>query len=273
MTDCHAPLEIIRSRYPNALSTSDTVDAFLDLMQRRLGIEPRKIMLADSICSDDLNTIEYPERAYEMLGPFKLGGLDGFPFAGLTGMRAFAHHVPVDGAVFVFHGPHIGVSKEGETGVILRPGQAHRSACCGAIRAAVDKISSGRVVPGEVTELDYQQNTIEQLLLAHRDRIAGARCAMDESTEIMYSAIEKRIDVLASRTEFPCRYVVIMGGVLINSDHDVGSFCAFRRLVCIDLTTGRREDWLDELLGVAARFMDRASATKSQIGFRSECVE
>ena len=85
MTDHQTPLDIVRRRYPNALSTGDTVDAFLDLMERRLGIEPRKIMLADSICSDDLNTIEYPKRAYEMLGPFKLGGLDGFPFAGLTG--------------------------------------------------------------------------------------------------------------------------------------------------------------------------------------------
>src|SRR3982750_1958894 len=96
------PLEIIRRRYPNALSTSDTVDRLLHLLQRRLGIEPGKIMLADSICSDDLNSIEYPRRAYDMLGPFKLGGLDGFPFAGLTGMRAFAHHVPVDGAIFLF---------------------------------------------------------------------------------------------------------------------------------------------------------------------------
>ena len=263
MTDGQTPLDIIRRRYPNALSTSDTVDAFLDLMQRRLGIQPSKIMLADSICSDDLNTIEYPERAYEMLGPFKLGGLDGFPFAGLTGMSAFAHHVPVDGAVFVFHGPHIGVSKEGETGVTLRPGQTHRSACCGAIRAAIDKLTSGEVVPGELTELDYQQNSIEQLLLPHRDRIAGARCAMDESTEVMYSAIEKRIDVLASRTEYPCRYLVIMGGVLINSDYDVGSFCSFRRLVCIDLTTRQREDWLDELLGAASRLTYRATRNES----------
>ena len=265
MTAHQTPLDIIRRRYPNALSTSDTVDAFLDLMERRLGIEPRKIMLADSICSDDLNTIEYPTRAYEMLGPFKLGGLDGFPFAGLTGMSAFAHHVPADGAVFVFHGPHIGVSREGDTGVILRPGQTHHSACCGAIRAAIDKMTKGGVVPGELTELDYQQNTIEQLLLAHRDRIAGARCAMDESTEIMYSAIEKRIDDLAARTEYPCRYLVIMGGVLINSDYDVGSFCSSRRVVCIDLTTGRREDWLDELLDSSARLAYRANRTESGI--------
>ena len=157
MNEHETPLDIVRHRYPDAFSTTDTVDAFLDLMQRRLGIEPGKIMLADSICSDDLNTIEYPRRAYEMLGPFKLGGLDGFPFAGLTGMSAFAHHVPPDGAVFVFHGPHIGVSKEGDTGVILRPGQTHHSPCCGAIRAAIDKMTSGGIVPGELTELDYQQ--------------------------------------------------------------------------------------------------------------------
>ena len=136
----------------------------------------------DSICSDDLNTIEYPRRAYEMLGPFKLGGLDGFPFAGLTGMSAFAHHVPQDGAVFVFHGPHIGVSKEGDTGTIVRPGQTRHSPCCGAIRAAINKMESGGIVPGELSELDYQQNTIEQLLLANRDRIASARCAMDRSS-------------------------------------------------------------------------------------------
>jgi len=273
MIDRQTPLDIIRRRYPNALSTSDTVDAFLDLMQLHLGIEPRKIMLADSICSDDLNTIEYPRRAYEMLGPFKLGGLDGFPFAGLTGMSAFAHHVPVDGAVFVFHGPHIGVSKEGDTGIILRPGQTRHSACCGAIRAAIDKMTSGGIVPGELTELDYQQNTIEQLLFAHRDRIASARCAMDESTEVMYSAIEKRIDILAARTEYPCRYLVIMGGVLINSDYDVGSFCSFRRLVCIDLTTGRREDWLDELLDSAARLTYRVTRNGGGIREARRCVE
>ena len=277
MNHYETPLDIIRRRYPNALSTSDTVDALLDLMQRRLGVEPNKIMLADSICSDDLNTIEYPKRAYEMLGPFKLGGLDGFPFAGLTGMSAFAHHVPVDGAVFVFHGPHIGVSKEGDTGVILRPGQTHHSSCCGAVRAAIDKLASSKIVPGELTELDYQQNTIEQLLLAQRDRIANARCAMAESTEIMYSAIEERIDILASRTEYPCRYLVIMGGVLINSDYDVGSFCSFRRLICVDLATGRREDWLDEQLSSGARLTkpcipqrkrDLRGAPEALTGFR-----
>ena len=256
-------LEIIRGRYPNALSTSATVDAFLDLMEHRLGIEPGKIMLADSICSDDLNIIEYPKRAYEMLGPFKLGGLDGFPFAGLTGMGAFAHHVPADGAVFVFHGPHIGVSKEGDTGRILRPGQSQHSPCCGAVHAAVDKMMANMIVPGEITDLDYQQNTIEQILLPHRERIASARCAVAESTEVMYVAIEERIDALVARTRYPCRYLVIMGGILINSDYDVGSFCALRRLIGIDTATGRKVDWLDEFLDAAVRLQGVSLPAKS----------
>jgi hypothetical protein len=256
-------LDIVRRRYPNALSTSDTVDTFLDLMEHRLGIAPGQIMLADSICSDDLNIIEYPKRAYEMLGPFKLGGLDGFPFAGLTGMGAFAHHVPAEGAVFVFHGPHIGVTKEGNTGQVLRPGQTRHSPCCGAVRAAVDKMMGNAIVPGEVTDLDYQQNTLEQILLPHRDRIASARCAVAESTEVMYAAIEERIDVLVSRTKYPCRYLVIMGGVLINSDHDVGSFCSLRRLICIDMAAERRVDWLDEFLDAAASRKCRSSRAAS----------
>jgi Limiting CO2-inducible proteins B/C beta carbonyic anhydrases len=249
MTASSPALDVVRRRYPNALSTGETVDRLLDLMQQRLGLPPSKIMLGDSICSDDLNTIEYPPRAYEMLGPFKLGGLDGFPFAGLTGMSAFAHHVPGDGAIFLFHGPHIGISKAGDTGVILRPGQAHASSCCGAIRAAVDKLAAGRIVAGEVTELDYQQNKLEQILLPHRARILAARCAVAESTEVMYDAIQARIDVLAARTQYPCRHVVIMGGVLINSDFDAGSFCCFRRLTHIDQATGARDDWLPALLG------------------------
>ncbi|WP_222943801.1 hypothetical protein [Pedobacter sp. N36a] len=49
--------------------------------------------------SDIKSGILFPLRSNEFLGPFKLGGLDGFPFAGWSGMGAFASHVPDDGAV------------------------------------------------------------------------------------------------------------------------------------------------------------------------------
>ena len=95
-------LEVVRKHYPNALTTLDSVNRLFDLLEKQYNIDPFEIMSADSICSDDVNSIEYPARAHEMLGPFKMGGLNGFPFTGLTGMGAFAGHVPENGAVFIY---------------------------------------------------------------------------------------------------------------------------------------------------------------------------
>ena len=240
-------LDTIRRFYPNAHSTSETVDQLLNLLGSELGLAPNQIMSADSICSDDLNSMEYPQRAYEMLGPFKMGGLNGFPFAGLTGMGAFAHHVPVDGAVFIFYGPHIGITQTGIAGEVLRPGQTRPSACCGAARAALAKLLGDEIPPGRFTDLDYQQNTIEQVFLSEKNRIVSAQDPLWAATEVMYEAIDKRIAVLAEKTSYPCRYLVLMGGVLINADHGFGSFASIRRLDSIKLETGERAALADRL--------------------------
>jgi hypothetical protein len=71
-------LDIIRKWYPQAITTIDCVNTLIDFVEEKLDLEPAQIMLADSICSDDVNSIQYPARANEFLGPFKLGGLDGF---------------------------------------------------------------------------------------------------------------------------------------------------------------------------------------------------
>lgn len=241
------PLATIRKTYARARSTDDTVTALLGVLRDELGLQPHQIMHADSICSDDLNTIEYPQAAYDMLGPFKLGGLNGFPFAGLTGMGAFAHHVPEDGAVFVFHAPHVGITKAGVVGETLRPGHSKPSGCCGAARAALAKLEAGQLVEGAVDDLDYQQNTLEQVLLRARDRVLSAPNRIVEATDVIYEAIERRIDLLAERTSYPCRHLVIMGGILINGDHDIGSFCDVRRLVHVELPSRVTTDWAVKL--------------------------
>jgi hypothetical protein len=96
-------LDIVRKYYSNALTTIDTVNRTIDYLEDELDLEPSQVMLADSICSDDVNSIQYPTRTQELLGPFKMGGLDGYPFTGLTGMGAFASHIPDNGAVFIYY--------------------------------------------------------------------------------------------------------------------------------------------------------------------------
>jgi hypothetical protein len=235
-------LAIIRNYYSNAITTIDSVNMLIDFVEDELDLEPAKIMMADSICSDDVNSIQYPARSHEFLGPFKMGGLDGFPFTGLTGMGAFASHVPDEGAVFIYYGPHIGISKDGRVGEIHRIGQHSNSGCCGAAKAALAKLLNNQLSEGHVTEFDYQMNTIEQILLKERVRIENAKVPLLEATEVIYEAIDKRINELVNKTRYQCKYVLLMGAVLINSDSDMGSYTATKRFDVIDLASGERKD-------------------------------
>ncbi len=234
-------LAIIRKWYPNATSTIDSVNRLIDFVEDTLELEPRQVMLADSICSDDVNSIQYPARAMEFLGPFKMGGLDGFPFTGLTGMGAFASHVPDNGAVFIYYGPHIGITKNGVIGEISRYGQSKNSGCCGAAKGALSKLLNNHITEGNVTDLDYQMNTIEQILLSGKQRIINAETPLYEATQVIYEAIDKRINELVEKTTYNCRYVILMGAILINSDFDMGSYTSTQRFDIIDLQTQERK--------------------------------
>ncbi|MBP4139241.1 hypothetical protein [Flavobacterium geliluteum] len=228
-------LAIIHKYYPNAISTIDSVNKLIDFIENDLDLEPTKLMLADSICSDDVNSIQYPTRTQEFLGPFKMGGLDGFPFTGLTGMGAFASHVPDDGAVFIYYGPHIGITKTGIIGEIHRLGQSKNSGCCGAAKGALNKLFNDQIVEGNITEMDYQMNTIEQILFRQKNRIINAKIPFFEATEVIYEAIDERINELVENTVYNCKYIILMGAILINSDSDIGSFTMTKRFDIIDL--------------------------------------
>ena len=233
-------LEAVQKWYPAAITTIDAVDTLLDSIETKLGLKPQQLMHADSICCDDVNAIQYPPRAHEMLGPFNMGGLNGFPFAGLTGMKAFAGHVPEEGGVFIFYAPHIGITIDGRIGEIHRTGQQAASACCGAAKGALNKLLADEIKDGAITELDYQMNTIEQIFLKQAGRIKSAADPVYEATEVMYEAIDARMQLLVERTAYPCKYVILIGAILINGDSGAGSFCSYKRFDYIDNTTKQR---------------------------------
>ena len=240
-------LAIIHQHYPNAITTIDSVNRLIDYVEGELDLETSHVMLADSICSDDVNSIQYPARAHEFLGPFKMGGLDGYPFTGLTGMGAFASHVPDEGAVFIYYGPHIGISKNGAIGEIHRFGQHKNSSCCGAAKAALNKLLTNQLTPNHITDLDYQMNTIEQILLTQKDRIISAEIPLKEATEVIYESIDKKINELVEKTTYNCKYVLLSGAILINSDSDMGSYTSTKRFDVINLETKEKISLLNLL--------------------------
>ena len=235
-------LTLVQQYYPNATTTGEAVNHLVNYIEDELDIDAGHVMLADSLCSDDINSIQYPTEASKFLGPFKLGGLDGFPFTGVTGMGAFASHVPNEGAVVIYYGPHIGISSDGSIGQISRFGQDKQSSCCGAAKGALKKLTDGTIVADDLRDMDFQMSTIEQILYRQKDRVLNADTPIYEATEVIYEAIDARIQELVAKTAYPCQYAILMGVIFINGDTGIGSFNALRRLDLLNLKTGERQD-------------------------------
>ncbi|MCE6990087.1 hypothetical protein [Dyadobacter sp. CY323] len=232
-------LEKVQKYFPNAVPSSDFVlNVYKSLAPYQL--TPDKIMLAHSICSDDVNAIEYPEEGRQMLGPFNMGGLNGYPFTGLTGMSAFAHHVPDDGAAMIFYAPHIGVSNNGELGKIIRVGQNEESSCCGAAVLALNRLKNDEIVPGEKPADDYQQHCLQEFLFEEKERVLNSETPIKEATEVIFENSGELISRLIKKTSFTGKYLFVIGAIIINTDWHYGSFLELRRFEEWDITTGEK---------------------------------
>lgn len=222
--DTWQPSPWVLAHYPEAIRAGSLLEAFLWFARHTLGIGNHQIASLCSICSDDLNSVEMPDPG--MVGPFMLGGLNGYPFVGRTGLGAFSHHIPSGGAALLFCGPHVGITDSGLVGMVVRPGQSEASPCCGAATAALKKLLAGEIHPRKPDEFDcddYQQQQLEQMTLAHAAQILGDPGSTDADrfkrlTEVIYGEQRQTIARLLRATEFEWP-AFIFGGILINEDH------------------------------------------------------
>lgn len=237
--------ESVRRYYPDALKSSWFITAFLAYMKHALKIGEKQIAFLTSICSDDLNSVEWPRTG--MVGPFVQGGLDGYPFAGKTGIGAFSHHIPDDGGALLLYGPHVGITQSGLVGQVVRPGQSKPTTCCGAAAAALGKLEQDQIrpkLPSQFAEDDYQQEKLEQLLLAHKNAIlaAGSQGGPERFIEMSEAIRKEQHQAMASLLthvdfEHP---TFLFGCILINEDAGHESSIALRAAGRID--HGKYED-------------------------------
>lgn len=216
---------VVKQFYPDAVSLESLMHNVIQSIFNEYDYTPNQVLLANSICSDDINSLEYPDEARQMIGPFELGGLNGFPFTGLTGMSAFASHVPDDGAVMIFYGPHVGITTHGETGKVTRTGQSKETNCCGAASLALSRINE----EARFDELDMQQSVLEKILKQNKVRIKSANNPVMETAEVFYEANEKRLMELIEKTEFSGNHIFLIGGIIINCRQRFGSYISLRK--------------------------------------------
>lgn len=225
----------VKEFFPNAMDAKDTSIHYLGRMQIEHSLDISKILMATSVCSDDINV---PSTTFfnVLFGPFIMGGLGGLPFAGQTGMTAFAHHIPDEGSAFIFYGPHIGITLEGELGKMYRPRQENTGNSCGALMLALDRLKNDGYAP-TINEDDYQQMKLEEKLLPFREEIMNSENQAKKVTEVTYDIIDEMVHkhLKSCKNEFHINKVTLLGGIIINTDYGLDDYFDARNFEVIDL--------------------------------------
>ena len=227
--------EVVKKHYPNAMDAKDTSIHYLGKMQLEYKIDISRVLMATSVCSDDINV---PSTTFfnVLFGPFIMGGLGGIPFAGLTGMTAFAHHIPDEGSAFIFYGPHIGITLDGELGKMYRPRQEETGNSCGALMLALSRFKKDDYKP-VINDDDYQQMKLEESLLPFKEEILGSDNPQKAITEATFKVIDKKIYdyIKTCKDEFHVDRVTLLGGVIINTDSGLDDYFDTRNFEVIYL--------------------------------------
>ena len=227
--------KVVQQYFPDAMDAKDTSIHYLGKMQNEYNINVSKVLMATSVCSDDINV---PSTTFfnVLFGPFIMGGLGGLPFAGQTGMTAFAHHIPDEGAAFIFYGPHIGITIEGDLGKMYRPRQENTGNSCGALMLALDRLQDSGYTPS-INDDDYQQMKLEESLLPYREQVMDSENQQKAITEATYEIIDKKIHehLKTCKNEFQVDKVALLGGIIINTDYGVDDYFDARNFEVVDL--------------------------------------
>ena len=227
--------EVVKSHFPNAMDAKDTSIHYLGKIKNEYNLDISKMLMATSVCSDDINV---PSTTFfnVLFGPFVMGGLGGLPFVGETGMTAYAHHIPDNGSAFIFYGPHIGVTLEGELGRMYRPRMENPGNSCGALMLALDRLKDASYNP-TVRDDDYQQMTLEKSLLHKREEIVSAENPAKKITEETYEIINAKIHeyIETCKGEFHTNKIILLGGIIINTDYGLDDYFDARNFEVIDL--------------------------------------
>ncbi|MEM7486080.1 MAG: hypothetical protein AAF348_12805 [Bacteroidota bacterium] len=227
--------EAVKNYFPDAMDAKDTSIHYLGKMQLEHNIDISKVLMATSVCSDDINV---PSTTFfnVLFGPFIMGGLGGLPFAGQTGMTAFAHHIPDEGSAFIFYGPHIGITLEGDLGKMYRPRQEQTGNSCGALMLALSRLQDSTYKP-VLNDDDYQQMKLEESLLHYREEILGSENQEKAITEATYEIIDKKVHehLKSCKNEFPVDKVTLLGGIIVNTDYGLDDYFVAKNFEVLDV--------------------------------------
>lgn len=170
--------EVIRKTYPRAAVGSKFANSLVKFIKSE-GYFPENVLLMETECADDINAPIFsnlrnigqtPEQIQEFAGSFKGGGLGGFAHTGILGYQAFISHqfsTLKKHALLIIQTPHIGISKRGEVGRVIRKGKVNEKQdnTCGAIATSINYVLNNEPPkPGEIIKGFENNEQYEKLV-------------------------------------------------------------------------------------------------------------
>merc|ERR1719310_1895620 len=146
-----------------------------------------------------------------------MGGIGGLPHGGPAALGAFTGHVPDGGNMFIFYGPHVGVSASGEVGAVLRKGHKHCTTSCGALQGVYKNIKNG-LTPANYTETDAQAKKVHAIVAARLDEIQESESPEAMLPRVAFDAAHEQVIKITKNIKFHKQgYLVLLGGIQINT--------------------------------------------------------
>jgi Limiting CO2-inducible proteins B/C beta carbonyic anhydrases len=239
--------------FPGAVSNSELVYRLRRSLGAR-GFRRDTTFLATSLCCDELSREleEDLSRAFGGSLYFRLGGLAGFPSAGVTGFGAMSEHIPDEGGTcLIVYGPHCGVDGLGRVGTVPRKGKVDGGPCCGSAAAAADYVLRNSHPPIAADPLDIQQASVVSHLLPFAERVRSAPVPMEEVPYCLFESQDTLMRQVVSRGRSRAKNTVplaLLGGIAINTPPSEPDFFVPLRLDLYSSSIDREpEDLLSEL--------------------------
>jgi len=246
---------IVQTTYPNAVDSYHFGEVAKSFISSTFGYASDNIVLANSICSDDVdgpvfvnevNIGQFPSSTNQFLGPFMAGGLAGYPHTGRLAVAAWASHATTQtsGALFLINMPHIGITQQADlvlasdnVGRMHRRGKASATGdqTCGAAFFAYTQASTnilGLSVPPTASQYtdNYQWYTLTNILYPFSASFTGSYSQnMIKATEYIRSASDAWI-VGPNGVSNPLSFVpanvdiFYCNGTFINTDDGYNSY-------------------------------------------------
>jgi Limiting CO2-inducible proteins B/C beta carbonyic anhydrases len=242
-------LSKLAKAFPNAIPNAELVERVSQRL-RRYGYDSTTLV-AFSLCSDEVNR-PLEDAFYGYYGEhFNMGGLAGFPFAGVTGFGAMASHIPDGGSCLLVYGPHVGIDSSGYVGKIDRKGKSTSGGCCGSAVAASRYITAvhrgdvERITSTPTDPVDAQQSFVAQALLPYGERIATAADPMIELPICAFEPIDSMMSKIVKRAGPGVGgngRIALLGGLQINTPRGISDYFQVERFEIREKTGELVED-------------------------------